>query len=99
MAAITTAAQALPLVYPYQDVRDYIALNWARDAVSREWLVIDDEYREVMMDANEARSRGVVSAAPKRGRHYINSIRNKAKNEDGFAKASSGRPMSMMNPA
>ena len=80
-------AGASTLVYPYQDVRDYIALNWARDAVSREWLVIDDEYREVMMDANEARSRGVVSAAPKRGRHYINSIRNKAKNEDGFAKA------------
>jgi len=80
-------AGASTLIYPYIDVRNYIALNWARNAVSNEWLVIDNEYREVVADFVEARSKGVVVQPISRSRHYINAVEVKAKNDDGFAKS------------
>ena len=27
------------LIYPYEDVREYIALNWTKECVSSQWLV------------------------------------------------------------
>ena len=34
------------LIYPYEDVREYIALNWTKECVSSQWLVFDRMYKE-----------------------------------------------------
>ena len=36
-------AGASKLVYPYEDVLDYVALNWVKGSISKEWLGIDAE--------------------------------------------------------
>ena len=46
------------LIYPTEDVKEYIALNWAKECVSKQWLVFDDMYRERCMANSEMRAQG-----------------------------------------
>ena len=34
------------LIYPNEDVKEYIAVNWAKECVYKQWLVFDDMYKE-----------------------------------------------------
>lgn len=46
------------LIYPTEDVKEYIALNWAKECVSKQWMVFDDMYRERCMANSEMRAQG-----------------------------------------
>lgn len=79
-------AGAATLIYPYEDVLTYIALNLSKGAVTSEWLVIDKEYKEIVKESIRAQSQGINTNPPKRSSHYIKALETKARNDDGFAK-------------
>lgn len=56
-------AGASKLVYPYDAVVDYVALNWAKNSISKQWLGIDEHIQKKQQDINEKLNSG-RSAAP-----------------------------------
>jgi len=67
-------AGASVLVYPYEDVLHYLALTWARDSISNEWLSIDRQFGD-KLKANRRRQReGYQVAELDRGDDYIKAV-------------------------
>ncbi len=75
------------LIYPNEDVKEYIALNWAKECVSKQWLVFDDMYREKCVANAEMRAQGFHVQDVNASMDYIESINQMAKQKDPFAKA------------
>lgn len=75
------------LIYPADDVKEYIALNWAKECVSKQWLVFDDMYKERCVANAEMRAQGFHVRDIDPSLDYINSIEQMAKQKDPFAKA------------
>lgn len=80
-------AGASLLLYPFEDVKKYIALQWARDSVSKQWLVFDNEYKAFCEDNARQEADGFVSMQKELSEYYVNVIKEKAKNEDAFSNA------------
>lgn len=80
-------AGASKLVYPYQDVKKYIAYNWAKDTVTKEWLKFDDEFRKMVQMYAKAKEEGVQFANMSQNQHYINAVETGNSVGDGFCKA------------
>lgn len=64
------------IVYPIDDVRDYVAFGWALKNVADEWLSIDDAFARACRDAE---SRGEDS--PDEGEFYINTVNQGAEGQ------------------
>ena len=75
------------LIYPTEDVKEFIALNWAKECVSKQWLVFDDMYREKCLANSEMRAQGFHVRDVNPSIDYIESINQLAKQKDPFAKA------------
>lgn len=75
------------LIYPTEDVKEFIALNWAKECVSKQWLVFDDMYREKCLGNSEMRAQGFHVRDVNPSIDYIESINQLAKQKDPFAKA------------
>ena len=75
------------LIYPTEDVKEFIALNWAKECVSKQWLVFDDMYREKCLANSEMRAHGFHVRDVNPSIDYIESINQLAKQKDPFAKA------------
>jgi len=74
------------LIYPFEDVRKYIALNWANECVSKQWLVFDDMYEELRKRNSDMRSKGIAVADIEKSSNYIENVENRANNKDPFAR-------------
>lgn len=46
------------LIYPMEDVKKYISLQWAKQCVSEQWLVFDHQFKKKSIQNNEMRSQG-----------------------------------------
>lgn len=75
------------LIYPTEDVKKYIALNWTKECVSKQWMVFDDMYREKCIANSEMRAQGFHVRDIEASVDYIESINQMAKQKDPFAKA------------
>lgn len=75
------------LIYPTEDVKEFIALNWTKECVSRQWLVFDDMYKEKAMANAEMRAQGFHVRDIDASIDYIESVNQMAKQKDPFAKA------------
>lgn len=75
------------LIYPTEDVKEFIALNWAKECVSKQWLVFDDMYREKCLANSEMRAQGFHVRDVNPSIDYIESINQLSKQKDPFAKA------------
>lgn len=73
------------LIYPYEDVREYIALNWTKECVSSQWLVFDRMYKEKCLANAEMRAQGLNRRDINASVDYIESINQMAKQKDPFA--------------
>lgn len=51
-------AGASKIIYPYEDVVEYVALNWAKGSVSSQWLEVDNYIIDAQKDRNQALNRG-----------------------------------------
>ncbi len=75
------------LIYPGEDIKEYLALNWAKECVSKQWLVFDHMHIEKAMANAEMRAQGYHVKDIDPAMDYIESINQMAKQKDPFAKA------------
>lgn len=75
------------LIYPMEDVKEYIALNWAKECVSKQWLVFDNMYKDLCQRNATMRAQGINVQDANPATNYINTVESMAKNKDPFAKS------------
>ncbi len=75
------------LIYPVEDVKNYIALNWARECVSSQWMTFDHTYKELRRSHAAMRAQGINVADDNQGRCYITTVETAAKDKNPFARA------------
>ena len=75
------------LIYPKDDVCEYLALNWARECISDQWLLFDKEFKKRKADIAKMRREGVRVHDIEMGKTYVNTIFQRANNNDPFAVA------------
>ena len=75
------------LVYPVDDVKEYIALNWAKESVSTRWLVLDNMFKELQIRNAAQRAKGINVKDADPMAHYIDTVETMAMNKDPFAQA------------
>lgn len=73
------------LIYPVEDVKEYIALKWTQECVSDQWLVFDRMYKEKCVNNSEMRSHGYAVKDANPSIDYIESIDQLAKQKNPFA--------------
>ena len=73
------------LIYPVDDVKEYIALKWAQECVSDQWLTFDRMYKEKCINNSEMRSQGYAVKDANPSTDYIESIDQMAKQKNPFA--------------
>ncbi|MBR4445250.1 MAG: hypothetical protein IKS37_05095 [Solobacterium sp.] len=59
------------LVYPTDDVKRYVALQWTKDSISREWLMIDDAFEAKLQTNRRQREAGYQPPTLDRGKEYV----------------------------
>lgn len=75
------------LIYPVEDVKEFIALNWAKESVSKQWVVFDELYKQQKKRNEAMRNEGISAVDPNPIQSYIDSVESMSKNKDPFAKA------------
>lgn len=75
------------LIYPMEDVKEYIALNWAKECVSKQWLVFDNMFKEQCRRNAAMRAQGLSVRDANPATNYITTVESMAKNKDPFARA------------
>ena len=80
-------AGASMLIYPFEDVRSFIALKWAKQSVSKQWLVYDNMYKAMCKENEEKRERGLAATEQSLSDFYAKQVESAAKHDDPFAKA------------
>lgn len=80
-------AGASMLVYPAEDICKLIALKWAKQCVSKQWLVYDSRYVSMRRESERQKARGLSVQEQPLAAFYANQIESDAKHEDPFAKA------------
>lgn len=80
-------AGASMLIYPFEDIRSFIALKWAKQCVSKQWLVFDNIYKEICKENAKKIEQGLSAQNPEPAEFYANQIESLATQEDPFARA------------
>ncbi len=74
------------LIYPFEEVREYVAIKWTQQCVSNEWLRFDKMYSDKKNKQSEMREQGILVGDTIRGDDYIMTIESLANQRDPFAK-------------
>lgn len=80
-------AGASMLIYPFEDIRTLIALKWAKQSVSKQWLVYDNLYKEMCKENELKREQGLAATEQSLSDFYVKQVESAAKHDDPFAKA------------
>jgi len=80
-------AGASMLIYPFEDIKSFIALKWAKQCVSKQWLTFDNIYKEICQENSKKREQGMNAPNPDSAAFYAAQIESMANQEDPFAKA------------
>lgn len=63
------------MVYPYETIRAYLTMTWARDLMSDQWFRYDLEYEEALGKHNEEQKKGLIGKSfMKRGEFYLKAV-------------------------
>lgn len=75
------------LIYPYKDIQQYLALTWANECVSDQWLVFDKMFKQRKEEIARMRRQGlkVVDVSP--AKCYVETVEQMSKDKDPFASA------------
>lgn len=72
------------MVYPYDDVRFYLTMVWAKDLMSDKWFHYDLKYEEELGKHNEMQKKGLIGKAfTKKGEFYRKAVESDI---DAFSK-------------
>lgn len=80
-------AGASMLIYPFEDIRKFIALKWAKQSISKQWLEYDNLYKELKEENNQKREQGLAAKEQPLSTFYVNQVESAEKHDDVFAKA------------
>lgn len=80
-------AGASMLIYPYEDLRSLIALRWARQCVSKQWMVYDNLYKDMRREMERQKEKGLSVKEQSLTAFYASQVESAAKYEDPFAMA------------
>ena len=80
-------AGASRLVYPWKHLRDYVALRWADQALSTQWLSFDDQIKERREALAAQQESGFAVKDLDRGFEYIQFVESAESRKEPFAKA------------
>lgn len=80
-------AGASMLIYPFEDIRTLIALKWAKQCVSKQWMVYDDLYKDMRKEMEQQKEHGLSVKEQSLSAFYANQIESDAKHEVPFATA------------
>ncbi len=75
------------LIYPFEDVKEFVALKWAKECVSERWLVFDQMYKNLCKRNAEMRAQGLSVPDVNAASNYIMTVEQMAKDRNAFAKA------------
>jgi len=75
------------LIYPIEDIKQLLALKWAQQSVSKQWLVYDERYAELRKENARKREEGLLAQDPLRSEFYARQIEADAKHDVPFAQA------------
>lgn len=75
------------LVYPLEDIKEYIGLNWAKECVSTQWLVFDLMYKDMCRENAMRRAQGIMAPDPDPAKNYVDAVESMAKTKDPFARS------------
>lgn len=75
------------LVYPFEDIRKFMALQWAKQNISKKWLVFDEDYKELQRENQRRRDEGVPVNETSLEDFYTTQIESLAKHDDAFARS------------
>lgn len=75
------------LIYPYEDVRDYIALNWTKECVSDQWMMFDKQFEKQARKNAKRRSQGIPTADLSQAESYVTNVDQLAANKNPFARS------------
>lgn len=75
------------LEYPTEVIKEFMALNWAKECVSQQWMRFDDMYKDQVRDAAEMRSKGIMVKDVDAATSYMISVESDVDNNAPFALA------------
>ena len=73
------------LSYPTDDVKKYLAYTWAKNCVSEQWLVYDEDVKAKRKANEQQRKRGARVGEIKTDKSYCDAIETLVKNKDPFS--------------
>lgn len=79
-------AGASRIIYPYDSIVDYVALNWAKSSISKKWLDSDKYLETRRKEISDSQNRGEIVVDIDERQEFINYVKNKY-NSDPFYKA------------
>lgn len=80
-------AGASRLVFPWQHVRDVTGFRWADQALSKQWLTFDEQFKERQQALIKQRESGFAVRDLDRASEFISAVDAEAANKQPFAKA------------
>lgn len=75
------------LIYPNDDVKEYLALSWASECVSDQWLVFDKMFKQRKEEIGRMRRQGLKVVDVTAEKCYVETVEQMAKDKDPFASA------------
>ncbi|MBQ1926961.1 MAG: hypothetical protein II180_12680 [Proteobacteria bacterium] len=75
------------LLYPVDDVREYVAIKWTQECVSNAWLKFDKMFSDQRAKNSEMLEQGITVKDADPAESYIQSVEQLADQRDPFAKA------------
>ena len=75
------------LIYPTDDIKQYLALTWTKASISDEWLEVDRQFADKLKTNQKMRKQGYQVAELDRGDDYIDTIKQGYTQRKPFASA------------
>ena len=75
------------LIYPSDDIKRFVALNWAKRGVSDQWLAFDRMFKNICKENEARRDSGLNTVNPDPDKFYVQQIDAMRLQDDPFAKA------------
>lgn len=69
------------LIYPYEDIMDYLNYEWISEEIDENWTRIDKEYEKVFKDYEKDFKKGLNPIEPKKSEIFIKTI-DRVKDEE-----------------
>lgn len=73
------------IIYPFEDIKKFIALKWAQQCVSKQWMMYDDRYKEICKENAIKRDKGLYAQDQSLSSFYAAQIETDSSHDVPFA--------------